>query len=810
MQRVVSAFVQHRRFHALALVMLSALAYFASARVGYALAIPAGIVTLWPPAGVMLGLLALKERRDWPYLLVGGFLGCLGSDLLQASPIGRAVLSALANQTESVVAAWLLTRALGTPARLVGLRSVLYLTVGAAVFANGATALLGAAILHAAFSTSWGEAWFVWWVGDGLGMLSVAPLLLTWARPESLPGRRQAVEAVFFLVVLLLAGQLVLGPRHGWVVEPDPYISIPILIWAAARLGPRGAATGSIVLAVLATWHAALGVGPFVTTGQTGVSTAMQLHAFVALATLSSLVPAVVLEERSTAWERLRRTEQRMRFALEAAGVGLWEADWPPGSVHWSTTLKQLHGMAPGAFAGTFEAFLDRVHPEDRHAVQHAIDRAGREGAEWRMVYRTTWPDGSLHWLSSLGRVTPGKHGTPGRAAGIAVDVTNQQQTEEQLRQSQKMEAVGQLAGGIAHDFNNLLTAIQGYGSLLAQALPPASPLQADLGEIHRAVSQATSLVDQLLAFSRQQVLAPRVLSLSDSVKAMVPMLTRLIGEHIEVAVATEAAGHVAADPGQIEQVVLNLVINARDAMPNGGRLTLQTKDVLLDEAYASLRVGVNPGPHVMLVVGDTGVGMDAATAARVFEPFFTTKAKGRGTGLGLATVHGIIKQSGGHIWVYTEPGAGSVFRAYLPCVDAPVDPIEPETVSRPQGRSATLLVVEDDRALRKLAVRALKAAGHRVLEAGTPSEALEIETGWPDRLDLLLTDVVMPGMNGFELAARLVERRPDLRILYMSGYADDALVPQGGSLRDVPFLQKPFSPDALARKVHDVLADAG
>ena len=378
---------------------------------------------------------------------------------------------------------------------------------------------------------------------------------------------------------------------------------------------------------------------------------------------------------------------------------------------------------------------------------------------------------------------------------------------EEQYRQSQKIEAIGQLAGGVAHDFNNLLTVINGHCELLAEGLDPTSPQHADLNEIRRAGERATSLTQQLLAFSRRQILAPRVLNLADSVRAMEPMLTRLIGEQVQVLVQIAAdLGHVRADPGQIEQVILNLAINARDAMPDGGTLRIELRNAVLDESSAHQRVDAVPGRYVLLAVSDTGVGMDAATLEHVFEPFFTTKAKGRGTGLGLSTVHGIVKQSGGLLWAYSEPGRGSTFEVYLPSVDAPVDARTPEEAGVSRGGSETILVVEDEGGVRRLTERILSRNGYLVLAAPTPRDAIDIASRHKGRIRLLLTDVILPEMSGKALAQHLVSEHPPLRVLYMSGYADDAIVHHGVLEPDTPFIQKPFAPAALLRKVRDLL----
>ncbi len=393
------------------------------------------------------------------------------------------------------------------------------------------------------------------------------------------------------------------------------------------------------------------------------------------------------------------------------------------------------------------------------------------------------------------------------RVWGTQRDVSDQRHLEEQFRQSQKMEAVGQLAGGIAHDFNNLLTAILGNTQLLLRDLPPGDANRQDVEEIRKASERAASLTRQLLAYSRRQMLQPEVLDLNVVVADMDRMLRRLIGEHIALAtVLAPDLGRVQADPNQIEQVLVNLAVNARDAMPHGGKLTIETDNVNLDETFAQAHLGAVPGPYAMIAVTDTGTGMDASVRAHLFEPFFTTKEVGKGTGLGLATAYGIIKQSDGYISVYSEPGRGSSFKIYLPRIQTPQTASAGSAKDRPERGTETILVVEDEAAVLTLSRRALEAQGYVVLAAGDPGDAMRVVERHGGTIHLLLTDVVMPGLSGRELADRLVARRPGMRVLYMSGYPGDAVVQHGSLPVGSAFLQKPFSPDGLARKVRDVL----
>ncbi len=386
-------------------------------------------------------------------------------------------------------------------------------------------------------------------------------------------------------------------------------------------------------------------------------------------------------------------------------------------------------------------------------------------------------------------------------------------QTEEQLRHAQKMEAIGVLAGGVAHDFNNLLSVILSYGSLVHGALLEADPLRADVEEICAAAERAAGLTRQLLAFGRRQVLKPRLVTLESIVLGMQRLLCRLLGEDVDLRLSLASSPQkVLVDPGQIEQVVMNLAVNARDAMPAGGRLSIETSRRDVDEAFAAAHVGMRKGPHVVLAVSDNGTGMDAATRARIFEPFFTTKGVGKGTGLGLSTVHGIVQQSGGTIWVESEPGGGTRFEIHFPIATSDCPSAEPPTMGAAVagGGSETILVVEDDAPLRGVIARILEDLGYQVLVAETGGDALLIGEQLSQPIDLLLTDVVMPRLSGPQLASRLRAARPELQVIFMSGYAGDAVVNHGLLGGDQRYLQKPITPDGLAIAVRSALDARG
>jgi len=509
--------------------------------------------------------------------------------------------------------------------------------------------------------------------------------------------------------------------------------------------------------------------------------------------------------ESKRADDELAASEERFRKAFNASPEPMTISHWPEGRyVDCNESFLRITGYRR-------EEVIDRTDievrfwpkPEDRARCKQFLEEHGRI-IDLEVLF------GAKSGEERTGLFSAEVIEIRGEQCVLTVmkDITERRSLEEQLRLSQKMEAVGLLAGGVAHDFNNLLTVILGYGILLLKDLGLEDPRRAPLEGIRQAADRAAALTHQLLAFSRRQVLAPRLLDLNGVVADMDKMLRRLIGEHIELStVLAPELGRVKADPGQIEQVIMNLVVNARDAMPVGGKLTIETADVELDEAYGRRHPVGAPGPHVMLAVSDTGHGMDEETRARVFEPFFTTKEKGKGTGLGLAVVYGIVKQSGGSIQIYSEPGLGTTFKVYLPKAEAASEKPEGITGNKRSRRATeTVLLVEDEAAVRSLLRDILESNGYVVLEASRAEEALEASEQHGGLIQLLLTDVVMPDIGGRKLADRLKTSRPEARVLYMSGYTDIAIVQHGLLEPGVAFLQKPFTPEALSRKVREVL----
>jgi signal transduction histidine kinase len=501
--------------------------------------------------------------------------------------------------------------------------------------------------------------------------------------------------------------------------------------------------------------------------------------------------------------QSLRDHEDDVDFAMSVARVGVSYRQLDASEITVSRSLASLLGFPPGTLRITRDDLFRNIHPDDLERVKGAVGDAVTLGSEFQIEYR--WQSGeSWRWLRSNGRVTS-RPGQPARLFTSIADVTERRSLELQLQQVQKMEAIGQLAGGVAHDFNNLLTAIGGYASLLHEAADRPGQRE-DLEEILKATRRAAALTKLLLAFSRRLIVEPTVIDLNSLIDELAAMLRRILGENIHLTTRLLAdGGAVRADRGQLEQVVMNLVVNARDAIGSRGVIRLETSVVMLGSEAAGLRMATRPGRYLLFSVSDTGHGMGEDTKARLFEPFFTTKARGQGTGLGLATVYGIVAQTGGSIDVLSEPGKGSTFTVYLPLHDQPAKPAPAVDPKGGTGGTETILLAEDEAPVRSLARVILERAGYTVVEAATPAEAEARSLSMPT-IDLLLTDVVMPGGTGPELFRQLSARRPSLRVLFMSGYAERDLFDKAAVAHAGAFLPKPFSKQELNARVRETL----
>ena len=528
---------------------------------------------------------------------------------------------------------------------------------------------------------------------------------------------------------------------------------------------------------------------------------------------LRRLVPVIRRELREAADRRARRESEAALLASEAsysalveqAPVGIYRSTPAGRFVSANAALVRILGYS------TPQELLALDMARDVYADAEERHRLVEQDTYTNQVYEeleATWKkkDGTRIRVQLSVRASRTTDGHVEFYEAFVRDITDQRQLEAQLAQAQKMEAIGRLAGGVAHDFNNLLTVILSYSDLLLEDLPAGSADRDDVTQIRKAAQGASELTRQLLAFSRQQVLQPKVVDLNASVSGIERLLARVLREDIKLrCTLAPDAGTIRVDPGQLEQVIMNLAVNARDAMPGGGLLTIETANVDLDKAYLQVHPLAKPGPYVMLAVTDNGTGMDAATQARIFEPFFTTKDVGKGTGLGLATVQGIVQQSGGFIWVYSEPDHGTVFKIYLPRVDEPASRADDVAAADVRG-TETVLVVEDVTAVRAVTREMLSRYGYNVLEAADGTTALQLAASYQAPIHLLLTDVVMPDINGRDLAHRFESTRPDMKVLFMSGYTDDAVVRHGILQEGIAYLQKPFTPGSLATKVRGVL----
>jgi PAS domain S-box-containing protein len=538
---------------------------------------------------------------------------------------------------------------------------------------------------------------------------------------------------------------------------------------------------------------------------------------FEALGLLISLLMAIGLVKISPLFTAMQESrdffQQRYDLILNSAGEGIFGLDLNGKVSFVNPTAARLTGYDASELIGrNIHAMLHHTKADGTpHPQEECPIYASLKSGETRLVDNDIFwrKDGSSFPVDYAATpIGPGDGSSSVGAVVVFRDVTERLSLQNQFLQAQKMEAIGNLAGGIAHDFNNLLAAIMGYAEIIMMDLPANPPYHPYLQEIVKVANRGASLTRQLLAFSRKQIMQLRVFNLNEVVAEMDTMLRRLIGEDIDlVTIISPELEAVQADPAQIEQVIMNLAVNARDAMPRGGKLTIETGNVYLDEAFAQAHHAVVPGPYVMLALSDSGSGMDAETKSRIFEPFFTTKELGKGTGLGLATVYGIVRQSGGNIWIYSEPGQGTTFKIYLPRVAGEVEPIKSEAPAPLHlPGSETILVVEDNDNLREVICKTLSKQGYVVLEAANGKEALQIfdNRTWP--IDLLLVDVVLPQMSGAELVRHLQGFDPNLKVLYMSGYTNNAIVHHGVLDTDVAFLQKPFKGTALLLKIRDVL----
>jgi PAS domain S-box-containing protein len=590
----------------------------------------------------------------------------------------------------------------------------------------------------------------------------------------------------------------VILPRTIYAQGQTTLLQFTMLLLAAALL--FGAGTLYLLERVILSRVADLSDGITQIGASGNLSARLEIRGADELAYLGTAINSM-LEDLEKAQVEQHQGRTRLGVMIEKMPAVLWTTDTELRFTSGVGAGLDLLGLRTNELTG--KTLFEYFQTKDLEFSPIAAHKKALRGES--VTYELEW---QRRVFESHVQPLKGSEGELIGVIGVALDITDRKHLADQLRQAQKMQAVGELAGGVAHDFNNLLMVVKGHAEMLLDHLPKSSPQRSNVEQIQTAAERAASLTAQLLAFSRKQVLQPRILDLNEVVGGMIQMVSRVIGENIELAFMPGARlGNVRADPSQLEQVVLNLVVNARDAMPQGGRLTIETASVELDKNYTVQHAVVEPGAYVMLTVTDTGCGMDAKTQARIFEPFFTTKEQGKGTGLGLATVYGVIKQSGGYIWVYSEIGHGTTFKIYLPKITAKVEELAAvKPIPAPASGSETILFVEDEQSVRELVREYLSARGYFVLEASDGIQALDIAATHPGAIELLITDVVMPRLSGRELASQVATARRNLKVLYISGYTDDSIFRHGVLEGGMEFLQKPFNLRTLAQKIREIL----
>ena len=758
---------------------------------------------VWPASGFALAVLLLSGLRMWPGVALGAFVATQAT----SGPLIHSIATSAGNTLEVVITVLLLHR-MGFDRRLERVRDVLALVVCAGLvgaFVSAFFGVLGLYLGDIASASAIRGIWWKWGLGHAMGMLIVTPFLLT-VRPwmRELYRSRAWIEPALLMGLLIIVGRLAsgMGPGvlRGYHLE---YLPFPLLIWAAFRLGPPGAAAVNLVTSSLAVLGAAAGFGPFAT-GSASESLLLT-SSFVNVTAVTTLLLAAVLMEGRRAQEARRKTETQYRMLVEQASEGIVIADETGRCIDVNSLGCEMLGYDREAM---FDRFFSDFVASEKRAEAVAQLRALRPGRATMSSWLLERRDGT-RFPAEIST----KRLDDGRLQAFIRDVTERRMLEEQLRHSQKMEAVGILAGGVAHDFNNLLTAIIGHTDFARANLPPDHKIRADIEEVGKAAARAADVTRQLLAFARKQIVNPKVFFLDDLVLNLENMLQRVLGEKVELSIFTaKERWSVKVDPVQLEQVVLNITINAKNAMPDGGRLRLECANIDWSKRDNRPKLDMTPGSYAVLTVTDTGTGMDSETLSRVFEPFFTTKDRSEGTGLGLAVSYGIVKQAGGYIWASSEQGRGSSFRIFLPRAEEAESRIlelavaEASPTSESPCGGETILLIEDEPLVRDLVVDILHYHRYNVLTASDGEEALAIAHEHPSEIHLTLTDVVLPSMSGKETVTRLTQARPGLKVLYMSGYAEEQIVHEGIVDENVAFLAKPFTPGALSEKVRDVL----
>jgi len=809
-------------------VTVACLAYLAATRI--ASLFPASdqvLRAIWPASGIALAALLLNPRRLWP-VLVGALALCGFTSNIVAG--GRPVASSLGFTAASVLewlgCAYIVHRAARGPVTFERVREVLALAAGA-IAVNGVTSVIGAGTATLMADAPFGGFYTTWWVSNGLGILLVAPVIVSWRRIRDLLQDRVALRgaeaAAFWVAWCLFASWAFDGDPLASPWTPQPYMLAVLLAWPALRVGQRGVTSALLALAVIGIVSSGVVTGPSPLGGDTPQSRMVLLQIYLGITSLSGLLLAASYAQSKEAERAAQENGARLRALGDNIPDGMVyqvvrELDGRARFLYVSEGVTRLNGVTSDAVLRDARALYDLVIEEDRArlAAAEAASLAGM--SVFSQAVRIRRPDGEIRWIdvASAPRRLP-----DGRVVwdGIQTDITKRKHSEAErdklqaeLAQAQKMDSIGRLAGGVAHDFNNMLGVIIGHAEMALDELDVESPVRKDLEALHHAATRSADLTRQLLAFARRQTATPRLLDLNATVEGMLKMLRRLMGENLALKWAPEPGlCPVLIDPAQVDQILANLCLNARDAVPDVGTITIRTRAVTLDAAFCAQHRDLEPGEYALLEVRDTGSGMPPEVLASVFEPFFTTKSPGRGTGLGLSTVFGIVKQNRGHIDVDSMPGAGTTVRVYLPrAAGESVEAAAAAPTAIPHGHGETILLVEDEPDLLEIGAEMIERLGYAVLSAATPGAALDLARAHGGEIRLVITDVVMPEMNGLELVTKVKADLPGMPCLFTSGYTADVIATSGVLNEGVHFIQKPFSMQTLALRIHEALARSG
>ena len=792
-------------------VALIAVAYFTANKIGQIFPDTGKILSsIWPASGVGLASLLLIPRRLWPYgniaIFVAGNLGDLLSGLSLSSTVGYVVVDCL----ESTSCAWLITRLCGTPVTFNRVKEIFALLC-AATIANACTASISAGIASLTNIGGFWVFWATWYVSNGLGILIVAPLIVSWScfiRKGIRFKWRYAVEAALCIGLWSFLAFVCFHTSTSMsFLGSKPYLLLLFLCWAAIRLNPPMMFAGMVIFASIAVSGDLIASGPL-TWGETQRERQALVQLFLGVTAATGFLLATSYQEKKDSEQSLRLSEKELREAqanmrvlINSTNDLIWSVDLDFRLLTYNEPLREHIQKVYGTsvFLG---ARPEDLLPPDRAALFPCLYRQVLDEGSQRQEYTTT--DGreleiSLYAIADDGKIIG--------VSAFGKDITERKRLEEQLIQSQKMESIGRLAGGVAHDFNNMLSVIIGSADMLKLKVPQGDPRWDYLEQISKAAERSGQITRQLLALSRKQVIAPKTVNLNSLVQDLQKNLARLIGEDVRLAFKpAPGLWDVLIDPSQVDQIIMNLSVNARDAMPGGGSLTIETSNIHIDSNYTRMHIEATPGDYVSLRVADTGSGMSREIQTHIFEPFFTTKEIGKGTGLGLATVYGIVTQNKGFINVYSEPGQGTVFQICLPRHFGETVKERDHLEMLPPTGSGTILVVEDEEMLLYMTTKMLEEIGYRVIQAASPKDAMKICEG-SEEIDLVLTDVVMPEMNGRELVENIRSVRPGIRVLFMSGYTSDIIVQRGIVEEGMFFIEKPLELNHLNKKIKQVLS---